>query len=167
MNFIHNHIIVSEKPEDHETVEKIAELTFGPGRFARTAFRLREGIPHEPDLSFVVWFGSEIIASVRLTKIRIGKDTALLLGPLAVLDGFKCQGYGGELMETAVSAAHDAGHSAILLVGDLSYYGKFGFKRVPRGQITLPGPVDPDRLLLCPLHVDDGKTLTGMAQSFA
>jgi len=32
-------------------------------------------------------------------------------------------------------------------VGDMPYYGRFGFVPVPRGHIVLPGPVDPARLL--------------------
>ena len=36
----------------------------------------------------------------------------------------------------------------IVLVGDDPYYGKSGFKRVPKGRATMPGPVDPARLLV-------------------
>jgi predicted N-acetyltransferase YhbS len=32
-------------------------------------------------------------------------------------------------------------------VGDLPYYERFGFVNVPPGQIILPGPVNPRRLL--------------------
>ena len=39
----------------------------------------------------------------------------------------------------------------MLLVGDEPYYDRFGFKRVPRGQLVMPGPVDPDRLLAAEL----------------
>jgi predicted N-acetyltransferase YhbS len=38
-----------------------------------------------------------------------------------------------------------------LLVGDEPYYGKLGFKAIPKGQAKLPGPVDPARLLVCEL----------------
>jgi predicted N-acetyltransferase YhbS len=37
------------------------------------------------------------------------------------------------------------------LVGDGPYYGKSGFKPVPKGRATMPGPVDPARLLVCEL----------------
>ena len=30
-------------------------------------------------------------------------------------------------------------------------YAKAGFKRIPRGRATMPGPVDPDRLLVAEL----------------
>jgi predicted N-acetyltransferase YhbS len=40
------------------------------------------------------------------------------------------------------------------LVGDEAYYGKVGFKRIPKGQAVMPGPVDPERLLIAEL--DEG-----------
>jgi predicted N-acetyltransferase YhbS len=35
----------------------------------------------------------------------------------------------------------------VLLIGDEPYYVRFGFKRIPQGQLAMPGPVDPDRFL--------------------
>lgn len=166
MNVTTAHFVTNEKPENHDDVERLAELAFGPGRFARTAFRLREGIPHENSLSFVSWLGDEIVASVRLTKILVGDDQALLLGPLVVSTENKNRGFGAELMHKAVEAAREVGHSGIILVGDKPYYAKFGFKTVPHGSITLPGPVDPARLLVCPLNLPEGKSLTGIARPF-
>ena len=160
-----NHLITADDAEYDEIVEHLAEQAFGPGRFTRTAFRLREGVPHEPDLSFLCWINGEIIASVRLTRIKIGEEEALLLGPLVVLPDYKGQGFGAELMQLAVKAAKDRGDLAILLVGDLPYYGKFGFEQVPPGAISLPGPVDPDRLLICNLNLAQGQSLMGFAQS--
>ncbi|MEM9331165.1 MAG: N-acetyltransferase [Pseudomonadota bacterium] len=166
MNIAPNTLVVPEKPEDYLVVEKLAADAFGPGRFTRTAFRLREGVPHEPDLSFVTWLGAEAIASVKLTKLWVGDKEALLLGPLVVSTRFKGKGYGAQLMETAVSAAKAAGHDCIILVGDLAYYQRFGFEVIPRGKITLPGPVDPDRLLICPLKEGIGQKFTGMARAY-
>ena len=39
----------------------------------------------------------------------------------------------------------------MVLVGDEPFYGKSGFKRIPKGQVKLPGPVDPARLLVAEL----------------
>ena len=41
-------VIRPEAPGDAEAIERLHERAFGPGRFARTAFRLREGAPHLP-----------------------------------------------------------------------------------------------------------------------
>lgn len=166
MNICQNIQIATEKPEDHAQVERLAEKAFGPGRFTRTAFRLREGVPHEPDLSFVCWLNNEAIAAVKLTKIYVEDKTALLLGPLVVSDAYKCNGYGAKLMETAVEAARSAGHECIILVGDLPYYQRFGFEVVSPGKITMPGPVDPQRLLVCELKPGAFERFSGSARPY-
>ena len=45
--------------------------------------------------------------------------------------------------------------------GDEPYYGKLVFRRIPFGQITLPGPADPNRLLAAELAPDAMVTYTG------
>src|SRR5215470_214002 len=44
--------ILPETPADADVIERLHERTFGPGRYARTAFRIREGAAHLLDLSF-------------------------------------------------------------------------------------------------------------------
>ncbi len=145
-----------ETPDLDSQIEALSAKAFGPGRFARAAFRLREGVSHEPDLSFVALMqdamGEESLAgSIRLTRILIGKEPALVLGPLIVSPQYKSLGIGRELMNRALFAARNRGEQFVILVGDEPYYGKFGFKTVPHGQITLPGPADPARTLYCEL----------------
>ena len=141
-------VIRLEDAEDNIAIEDLQAEAFGPGRFARTAFRIRENVPHRPDLSFVGLVGSHIAGSIRLSPIQIGNAKALLLGPLTVSPEFKNRGLGKALMRTAMNAAELAGDGIVLLVGDAPYYSPFGFQQVPLGQITLPGPVDPARLLV-------------------
>jgi len=142
--------IMAEQAGDEPAIEQLHEIAFGPGRFARAASLLREGAAHDPGLSFVAKSGFELIGSVRLTPIRIGARPALLLGPLAVVDGWKGRGAGKSLMRTALAAAQEAGHTLVLLVGDEPYYGPFGFVRAPQ-PLALPAPADPARILVCPL----------------
>lgn len=144
-------VIRSESGGDADAIERLHERAFGPGRFARTAYRIREGAPHRLDLSFTALVGSLLVGSVRLTPITAGSAPGLMLGPLTVDPAFENRGIGRALIERALDAARAAGHELVLLVGDEAYYGQFGFKRVPRGQITMPGPVDPDRLLAAEL----------------
>lgn len=141
-------VIQPEGPLEAEPVERLHERAFGPGRFARTAFRLREGAPHLPDLSFTALVGTLLVGSVRLSPIWAGPEPGLILGPLAVDPAFEGRGIGRGLIEAALAAARKGGEaSLVLLVGNEPYYGPFGFRRVPRGQLVMPGPVDPDRLL--------------------
>jgi predicted N-acetyltransferase YhbS len=51
-------------------------------------------------------------------------------------------------MEASMKAAKDAGAKLILLVGDEPYYGRLGFAKVEHGRVRLPGPVDPERVLI-------------------
>ena len=48
-----------------------------------------------------------------------------------------------------------------MLVGDEPYYGPLGFKRIPRGQISMPRPVDLDRILAVEIKPGAVARLTG------
>jgi predicted N-acetyltransferase YhbS len=143
--------ISPEAKEDADAVERLHERTFGPGRYAKTAYRLREEVAHRPDLSFTARIGTLLVGSVWLSPIRIGETKALLLGPLTVEPAFRERGVGQALIERALSEARNKGHRLVILVGDEPYYGKTGFKRVPPGRATMPGPVDLARLLVAEL----------------
>lgn len=151
-----------EEPAHDAEIESINEEAFGPGRYARAAYRIREGGPHERALSFVALRGGAVVASVRLTRIVAGSGCGLLLGPLAVRPAHKNQGIGRRLVAIAVEAAGKAGWPAVVLVGDEPYYGPLGFRRIPYGQLEMPGPVDPNRLLAYELQPGGAGRLAGM-----
>jgi predicted N-acetyltransferase YhbS len=143
--------ILSEKPEDAGAIERLNERTFGPGRYARTAYRIREKIGHRLDLSFTARVGTLLVGSLRLTPVRIGETKALLLGPLTVEPPFRDRGIARALMERAMAEAKQKGHRLIVLVGDQPYYARVGFRLIPKGQVKLDGPVDPARMLFAEL----------------
>ena len=138
-------------PADMPAIEKLDERAFGPGRFALSAYRLREGVSPDPDLSFVAHVGTLLVGANRMTAIACGGKPALLLGPLTVDPAFRSRGIGEALMAKSMEAARNAGHKLVILVGDEPYYRRVGFKRAPQGRLTMPGPVDPARLLYCEL----------------
>jgi predicted N-acetyltransferase YhbS len=143
--------ILPEAPEDAVAIDRLNERTFGPGRYAKAAYRLREKVAHSLDVSFTARIGTLLVGSVRLSPIRIGEAKALLLGPLTVEPAFRERGVGQALIERALKDAAAKGHRLVILVGDEPYYGKAGFKRVPPGRAIMPGPVDPSRLLVAEL----------------
>jgi len=159
-----SYCIVPEDTAHGAAIESLTAEAFGPGRFTRAAFRLREGVSHEMALSFTAFEQDNVVGSVRLTKITIGELEALVLGPLVVAPGLKNNGIGADLMDRAVSTARSAGHRFIILVGDKPYYERFGFDRVPHNQISLPGPVDPTRILYCELQPGCLKDFVGKAE---
>ncbi|ESW82183.1 MULTISPECIES: N-acetyltransferase [unclassified Mesorhizobium] len=136
-----------ETPAHDPEIEAINDEAFGPGRFVLAAYKIRETGGHERSLSFVAMDGDIVIASVRMTRIAAGAGRALMLGPLAVRPAFKNLGIGRRLVAIALEAAAKAGAPAVILVGDEPYYGPLGFRKIPRGQISMPRPVDLDRLL--------------------
>src|SRR5438876_5252322 len=144
--------ILPETAADAAAIDRLHERTFGPGRFAKTAYRIREQVLHSLDLSFTGWIGTLMVGSVRLSPIRIGETPALLLGPLTIEPPFRERGIGQALMVRALANAKEKGHKLVVLVGDETYYKKAGFKRVPKGQVTLQGPVDPARMLVAELE---------------
>ncbi len=143
-------LIRAESPRDHDAVEKLVDLAFGPGRFAKTAYRLREGVLPDARLSLVAQDreSEALWGSVRFWPIVVGDTLALLLGPLAVVPDLRGRGIGISLMQHGIDAAAAlAEYGAILLVGDEPYYSRVGFAGMPPGQLRFPGPVDPSRVL--------------------
>jgi predicted N-acetyltransferase YhbS len=156
--------ILTERPEDAVAIERLNERTFGPGRYARTAYRIREQLIHQLDLSYTARVGTLLVGSLRLTPVRIGETSALLLGPLTVEPPFRDRGIARALMERAMKDARDKGHRLIVLVGDESYYKRVGFKRIPNGTVKLDGPVDPARMLFAELVEGAFKDVSGVVK---
>jgi len=140
------------RPEDRDAVERLHARAFGPGRYARTAFRIREQAGAAEGLAYVARVGSLLVAAVQLTPIRIGEHRAFMLGPLTVDPPFEGKGIGRALLERCAHAARAVKRDVIILVGDEPYYARSGYKRVPPGRIRLPGPVDPMRVLALELE---------------
>ncbi len=136
-----------EAPGDAAPIEALNQSAFGPGRFAKSAWRLREGVAPVTALSFVAEENGGLKGSVRFWPIRVGGHEALLLGPLAVESAERGRGLGIALMQAGIEAAKRGDWGAILLVGDEPYYAKVGFARLPPGRVKFPGPVDPKRVL--------------------
>lgn len=153
--------ISTETANDAQAIERLHERTFGPGRYVLSAYRLREQIDHILDLSFTARIGTLLVGSVRLLPICVGETPALLLGPLTVEPPFRGRGIAKALIERALKDAKAKGHSLVVLVGDESYYGRAGFKRIPKGTVTMPGPVDPARLLACELASGASENIGG------
>ena len=141
-------ILRTVTPADQEQIQHLHADVFGPGRFARSAYRVREGTPFASPFCRVAVQGDRIVAALRMTPARVGGEPgALLLGPLAVATGFANKGHGRHIVSDSFESAAAAGFRLVLLVGDQSYYARMGFVAVPPGQIWLPGPADPARIL--------------------
>ncbi len=150
----------------------IFDLAFGPGRYAKTAERLREGNRHLEGFSLVAEEcrgASGIVGAALVWPILIGTKPAGLLGPIAILPRLHGQGLGRKLLAATLAQAdattttdREVIGEGILLVGDLAWYGPFGFVGVG-DRVQLPGPVNPDRILLRPKSGTDAAAGKGAA----
>ncbi len=155
--------ILPEAAGDGPLIETLLDEAFGPGRFAKTAYRLREDVAPLANLSFTAKVGDDLIGSIRYWPVCIQYADkpalpALMLGPLVVCPARKKNGVGLALMKTSLEAAKKAGHKTVILVGDEPYYARVGFSMLAGMGLSMPGPVDPTRLLALDM---DGPLLDG------
>jgi predicted N-acetyltransferase YhbS len=139
--------VVSEQPCHGPEIVSLLDHAFGPGRFTRTAYLMRQGTAPEPGLSFVAIEGDRVVGSIQSSPIHVGLHALYLLGPLVVDPKQQGNGVGLALMLQSLEVAKKTPAKGTLLIGDAPYYERAGFVPMPAGRIELPGPWDPARLL--------------------
>ena len=157
-------ILQPERAEDAPLVDALIDRAFGPGRFTKVSERVREFATFAPELSICAWQGGQLLGVARQYHVRVGDRPAMFLGPFAVEEGERSAGFGARLIARACQAARAAGETHVLLVGDAAYFARVGFVRVTAGQVVLPGPVDPRRVLVRALAPEAGD-LAGPVQA--
>ncbi len=140
--------LISEQPEHGPAVEALYDDVFGPGRFAKSAERLREGNQRIADASFVAVGPEGVCGVVRLWPVMAGDKRVAFLGPIAVVEARRGNGVAFKLMERSIGVCREQGYPAVILVGDEAYYSRFGFKQAGKGRFRMPGPVDENRILI-------------------
>ena len=155
------------QPGDDEFIEELQATAFGPGRFARTAFRIRERFPIDKSLSLIAEVDGVACGSVWMTPISIGGINGYMLGPLATHPDFRKLGAGKLLARevTARTLARGEG-KFVMLVGDRDYYCPLGWEPTTLGNIEFPGPVDPERVLVFAEDKSLATTLAGPIEAF-
>ena len=155
--------IRAEREDDERAIEALVGRCFGPGRYAKTAYRLREGVAPEGRLSFVAVGERDglLLGSVRFWPVSVGGQSSLLLGPLAVEPELRGKGIGISLMQQGIQQARALGFATMILVGDEPYYARVGFTKLTPGRVRMPGPVDSERLLGLALKTGGLDALSG------
>ncbi len=141
--------ILPETPSLHAAdIERLFDLTFGPGHFAKTAERLREYSASFPQINRVAVENGTLVGVCRVWPICIGGAPALFYGPVAVHPQFRGDRLGLSMTGEALEAGQKAGWPVALLIGSPEYFGEIGFQTVELGRIIMPGPQDPARIML-------------------
>lgn len=160
--------IVPETPDQHaEAIEALYDRTFGPGHFAKTAERLREGNRSRPDLTRVAVSDGNLIGVCRIWPIVVGveKTSAVFVGPVAVDPGFQGQRLGLSITGEALEASTKSGCGAAVIIGSPAYFGELGFTVVAPDRFSFPGPQDMSRVMVRNL-AGDAEELSGVIRAY-
>ena len=134
-------------------VEDLLDAAFGADRFGRTAYRIRQGMDAVPALSFAALEDGELVGTIQCWPVaHVAADGAatplVMVGPVAVRPDLQRTGHGRTLMAHMLEAAESEADSALMMIGDPEYYGRFfGFTADATGVWDLPGPYEKHRLL--------------------
>lgn len=146
--------ICPEHPMDAPVIEHLLDTVFGTDRHAKASYALRAHVPPIDELCFVARSHGTIVGTIRFWPVVIRDmlqstyEEAVLLGPLAVDPSARGHNVGAALVKYALSCADVMKHNRVLLVGDVEYYGQFGFHSTLPSYISLPGGRDARRLLV-------------------
>ncbi len=155
-----------ENTEDGGAVETLFDLCFGGSRAMLSSYRLRAGVDAVASLCFVLregGVGGAVVGAIRYWPVNIvagrvesvalgvesvgsgSAGSALLLGPVAVHPTHQGEGLGGVLIRHSLAEARLQGWTQVILIGDASYYGRYGFARA---DLDFPPPTDKARVLM-------------------
>ena len=149
--------IIPLEAVDSAMIEEVLDRAFGPDRHARTAYRIREGMAWLPGLSLAALDEDDLlVATIQCWPVGLqtkqGQVPLVMVGPVAVVPERQGEGFGVGLMsamlaEDARLGASGRGALPQFLIGDASYYGRWGFSAALTGGWRCPGPYEQDRLL--------------------
>lgn len=142
---------------DPAMIEAVLDRAFGADRHARTAYRIRAGMGWLPGLSLAALDEADmLVATIQCWPVALqtkqGQVPLVMVGPVAVVPERQGEGFGVGLITAMIAedARLAAGGGRALpqvLIGDMDYYGRWGFSAALTGGWRCPGPYEPHRLL--------------------
>ena len=149
-NIQYNLRLLLEDKEDHIQVEQLLDLVFTPKRKLLSSYQLRSSANKVNKLSYVIKdLYDSVVGSLRFWNIKINNHSSrgLLLGPLAIHPIYQSEGLGEKLVLNGIEQAYADNWNWVVLVGDVGYYGKFGFSKDLTRGISIGDGLDNERLL--------------------
>ena len=129
-----------EREEEYEEIYNVVKIAFQTSEHADGdeqdyVNNLRKSENFIPQLALVTKKEQRIIAHIMLTRTFITRQNneqfeALLLSPICVLIEYRKKGVGSTLIKHSLEKAKKMGFKAVFLVGDPSFYQRFGFKSI-------------------------------------
>jgi predicted N-acetyltransferase YhbS len=124
-----------ERSADAKAIREIHEAAFPTPGEAALVEALRD---HDRlQLSLVFEAYGMVLGHIAFSPVEIaGATIGSGLGPLAVRPEWQGQGMGGRLVTEGLAACRDAGRSYVVVLGEPSYYGRFGFVAASRWNLS-------------------------------
>lgn len=120
-----------EHEEDRAAVRRVNEEAFDGSEEADLVDRLRAEVPSY--LAWVALVGGEVVGHVAFTPVTLDPPRPDLdvrgLAPMAVLPSHQRTGIGSALVRRGLDACRRDGAAAVVVLGHLGYYPRFGFRR--------------------------------------
>lgn len=149
-------IPLSAVPPD--MIEALLDRAFGEDRHARTAYRIRTGMDWLEALSFAALDADEMLVAtiqcypIALTAPEGNRVPLIMVGPVAVVPERQGEGFGIGLMAAMLDAEARMAREGSpvfpqVLIGDVEYYGRWGFSAAATAGWLCPGPYEQHRLL--------------------
>ena len=116
--------IRAAEPADHGAIRELLVAAFPGPDEAQLVARLRAD--GAAAIELVAEQGNSIIGHILLSPVQ-APFRALALAPVAVAREHQRTGIGSAMIEAAHAIARDHGWTAVFVLGDPSYYRRFGF----------------------------------------
>jgi putative acetyltransferase len=164
-------LIRPEEPRDFAAIREIHQLSFGRENEASLVEKIRDSRGFIPGLSLVAEFEGRVAGHVLFSRVRIRpaepklpEEVALALAPLAVHPDFRNKGIGSELVNQGLKTCRQYGHSLVIVVGEQSYYARFGFVPARPKGLEVPFPVPERSFLVAEVIPHPGPGIKGTIQ---
>jgi putative acetyltransferase len=134
-------VIRRETSADVGRIDEIHRQAFAGPVEADLVHALRADAGWVPALSLVAEdAGGAVVGHVVCTEGSLGSTTVVGLGPIGVMPDIQGTGIGSALMHAVIAAADALDYPAVVLLGHLDYYPRFGFVPASRLGVTAPNP---------------------------
>ncbi|SNB70514.1 putative acetyltransferase [Arboricoccus pini] len=127
-------LIRPTRREDRLTVLALIELAFNGADEARVVAQLYRS--DEQEIEFVAEIEGEIVGHLMMTSLTVEGIHALAVGPLCVHPFARNQGIGSALLQRGLDTARGRGCEAVFVVGEPSFYRRFGFTRTTSASLA-------------------------------
>lgn len=144
--------ITFAKAADLPAVHRLHLQTLGASFMESASSKLRAACSADDVMHLVASEDGKVVGSIQLRRVRLegvgcpSEQKVAFLGPLVTDTYYQGMGLGSKLMDYGLSLIQKHGYSKVFLVGDATYYGRFGFVSVRPLNIALPDNQDGDRL---------------------